>query len=64
MTSDFSTLFTKISHSKLLKVKHDLRDFYFDEGDSTYVTVSIELSGFQTHSFPILFGKKTFKDFF
>ena len=37
MTSDFSTLFTKISHNKLLKVKHD---FYFDEGDNTYVTVS------------------------
>ena len=37
---DFSTLYTKIPHNKLLKVMNELVDFCFKGGDKSYITVN------------------------
>ena len=37
MTFDFSTLHTKIPHSKPLKILYELTDFYFDGGAHKYI---------------------------
>ena len=37
---DFSTLYTKLPHKKLLMVLNSLIDFCFDGGESKYVTVN------------------------
>lgn len=39
MTSDFPTLYTKIPHSKLLKVLFELNDSFFDWGLHKYICV-------------------------
>ena len=39
-TFDFSTLYTKLPHSKLLMVLNSLIGFCFDGGDSKYITVN------------------------
>ena len=38
-TFDFSTLYNKLSHNKLLMVLNSLIDFYFD-GENKYITVN------------------------
>ena len=40
MTFDFSTLYTKIPHNKLLYVLNQLIDFCFKGGDKSYIVVS------------------------
>ena len=37
---DFSTLYTKLPHNKLLMVLNSLIDFYFDGGECKYITVN------------------------
>ena len=37
---DFSTLYTKLPHNKLLMVLNSLIDFCFDGGESKYITVN------------------------
>ena len=45
-TYDFSTLYIKLPHNKLLVVLNSLIDFCFDGGECNYITVKImELSG-------------------
>ena len=39
-TFDFSTLYTKLSHNKLLMVLNSLIDFCFDGGECQYITVN------------------------
>ena len=39
-TFDFSTLYTKLPHNKLLMVLNSLIDFCFDGGESKYITVN------------------------
>ena len=39
-TFDFSTLYTKIPHKKLVNVLHSLIDFCFDGGENKYIGVS------------------------
>ena len=39
-TFDFSTLYAKLPHNKLLIVFNSLIDFCFDGGESNYITVS------------------------
>ena len=39
-TFDFSTLYTKFSHNKLLMVLNSLTDFCFDGGECKYITVN------------------------
>ena len=39
-TCDFSTLYTKLSHNKLLMVLNSLIDFCFDAGESKHITVN------------------------
>ena len=39
-TFDFSTLYTKSPHNKLLMVLNSLIDFCFDGGESKYITVN------------------------
>ena len=39
-TFDFSTLYTKLPHNKLLMVLNSLIDFCFDGGESKYLTVN------------------------
>lgn len=39
-TFDFSTLYTKLPHNKLLDVLHKLIDFCFTGGDHKYITIS------------------------
>ena len=39
-TFDFSTLYTKLSHNKLLIVLNSLIDYCFDGGESKYITVN------------------------
>ena len=39
-TFDFSTLYTKLPHNKLLVVLNTLIDFCFDGGESKYITVN------------------------
>ena len=39
-TFDFSTLYTKIPHKKLIKVLHSLIDFCFDGGDNKYIGIN------------------------
>ena len=39
-TFDFSTLYTKLPQNKLLMVLNSLIDFYFDGGESKYITVN------------------------
>ena len=38
-TSDFSTLYTKIPHEKLLHVLNEIFDFAFKGGTKDYVTI-------------------------
>ena len=40
LTFDFSTLYTKLPHNKILMVLNSLIDFCFDGGECKYVTVS------------------------
>ena len=44
-TLDFSTLYTKLPHNKLLMVRNSLIDFCFDGGKIKYITVKGALSG-------------------
>ena len=37
---DFSTLYTKLPHNKLMMVLNNLIDFCFDAGESKYITVN------------------------
>ena len=39
-TFDFSTLYTKIPHNKLIKVLHSLIDFCFDGGENKYIGIN------------------------
>ena len=39
-TFDFSTLYIKLSHNKLLMAHNSLIDFFFDGGESKYITVN------------------------
>ena len=39
-TFDFSSLYTRLSHNKLLMVLNSLIDFCFDGGESKYITVN------------------------
>ena len=39
-TFDFSTLYTKLPHNKLLMVLNSLINFCFDGGESKYITVN------------------------
>ena len=39
-TFDFSTLYTKLQHNKLLMAVNSLIDFCFDGGEGRYVTVN------------------------
>ena len=39
-TFDFSTLYTKLPHNKLLMILNSLIDFCFDGGESKYITVN------------------------
>ena len=39
-TFDFSTLYTKLPHNKLLMVLNSLIDFCFDGGECKYITVN------------------------
>ena len=39
-TFDFSTLYTKLPHNKLLMVHNSLIDFCFDGGECKYITVN------------------------
>ena len=39
-TFDFSTLYTKLPHNKLLMVLNSLIDFWFDGGEGKYITVN------------------------
>ena len=39
-TFDFSTLYTKLPHNKLLMVLNSLIDFCFDGGESKYIIVN------------------------
>ena len=39
-TFDFSTLYTKLPHNKLLMVLNSLIDFCFDGRESKYITVN------------------------
>ena len=39
-TFDFPTLYTKLPHNKILMVLNSLIDFYFDGGESKYITVN------------------------
>ena len=39
-TFDFSTLYSKLPHNKLLMVLNSLIDFYFDGGECKYITVN------------------------
>ena len=39
-TFDFSTLYTKLTHNKLLMVLNSLTEFSFDGGECKYVTVN------------------------
>ena len=39
-TFDFSTLYTKLPHNKLLMVLNSLIDFCFDGGESKYITIN------------------------
>ena len=39
-TFEFSSLYTKLSHNKLLMVCNSLIDFCFDGGESKYITVN------------------------
>ena len=40
LTFDFSTLYTKLPHNKLLMVLNSFIDFCFDGGESKYITVN------------------------
>ena len=37
---DFSTLYTKLPHNKLMMVLNNLIDFCFDAGESKYIIVN------------------------
>ena len=39
-TFEFSTLYTKLPHNKLLMVLNSLINFYFDGGENKYITVN------------------------
>ena len=39
-TFDFSTLYTKLPHNKLLMILNSLIDFCFDGGQHKYITVN------------------------
>ena len=39
-TFDFSTLYTKLPHNKLLMVLNSLTDFCFDGGENKQITVN------------------------
>ena len=39
-TFDFSTLYTKLPHNKILMLLNSLIDFCFDGGESKYITVN------------------------
>ena len=40
LTFNFSTLYNKLSHNKLLMVLNSLIDFYFDGGECKYITIN------------------------
>ena len=40
-TFDFSTLYAKLPHNKLLMVLSSLTYFFFDEGENKYIIVNI-----------------------
>ena len=64
-TFDFSTLYTKITHDKLLKVLNELTDFCFDGGLGNFIVVN-KYSASWASSKPdadqcVVFDKKLFK---
>ena len=40
LTFDFSALYTKLPHNKLLMIVNSLIDFCFDGGENKYITVN------------------------
>ena len=63
-TFDFSTLYTKIPHSKLVSVLHSLIDFCFNGGDKKYIGINRYGARWvkDPNKYPAYFDKKMIKE--
>lgn len=57
------TLYTKTLNSKLLKVLHDMTDFYFDGGSHKYISVHKVVANWisKSDSYSVISEKHSFK---